>query len=55
MEPKSNIIGKYILAWSHRWGRAAENLIGLDLSKEYLNVERPKIFTDAGQDSVAVL
>ena len=52
---RRTVIGKYILAWSQRWGRAAENLTDLDLSTEYLNGERPKIFSDAGQENVAVL
>ena len=52
---RRTVIGKYILVWSQRWGRAAENLIDLDLTTEYLNEERPKIFTDAGQENVAVL
>ena len=52
---RHTVIGKYILAWSQRWGRAAENLIDLDLTTEYLDEERPKIFTDAGQEKVAVL
>lgn len=52
---RRTVIGKYILAWSQRWGRAAESLIDLDLTTEYLNEERPKIFTDAGQECVAVL
>jgi hypothetical protein len=52
---RRTVIGKYILVWSQRWGRAAENLIDLDLTTEYLNEERPRIFTDAGQENVAVL
>lgn len=48
-------IGKYVIEWSVRWGRAAENMIDLDLSTEYLNSERPQIFSDADQKDVAVL
>ena len=49
------VIGKYVLEWSVRWGRAAENMTDLDLSTEYLNSERPQIFCDADQREVAVL
>lgn len=49
------VIGKYVIEWSVRWGRADENMIDLDLSAEYLNSERPQIFSDADQKDVAVL
>lgn len=49
------VIGKYVLEWSVKWGRAAENMIDLDISNEYLNAERPQIFSDANQREVAVL
>ena len=48
-------VGKYVLEWSVRWGRAAENMTDLDLSTEYLHAERPQIFSDADQKDVAVL
>ena len=48
-------IGVYVTYGAARWGEAGENLSILDLTKEYLDHERPQIFTDANHTAVGAL
>ena len=48
-------IGVYVTYGAARWGEAGENLSILELTKEYLDYERPQIFTDADHQTVAAL
>lgn len=48
-------IGIYVSFGAAKWGVAGEILSILDLTKEYLDYERPQIFTDASHQSVSVL
>ena len=48
-------VGVYVTFGAAKWGEAGENLSILELTKEYLDHERPQIFTDANHQSVAAL
>ena len=48
-------VGVYVTFGAAKWGEAGEHLSILELTKEYLDHERPQIFTDANHQSVAAL
>lgn len=49
------IVGIYIKEWSQCWEVAGSYLSDLDLTQAYLDAERPKIFSDADEENVAIL
>ena len=48
-------VGSYMTMWAPRWEMVGSYLSELDLTQEYLDSERPKIFVDADQVNVSVL
>lgn len=50
-----NSVAAYMSEWAPRWEVVGSYLSELDLTQEYLDSERPKIFTDADQVDVAIL
>ena len=48
-------VGAYITEWAPKWEMVGSYLSELDLTQEYLDRERPKIFTDADQVNVSIL
>mmetsp|Transcript_127 Transcript_127/g.151 ORF Transcript_127/g.151 Transcript_127/m.151 type:complete len:776 (-) Transcript_127:6-2333(-) len=48
-------VGRFIMSWAPRWETVGTYLSDLDINEKYLKQERPQIFTDAGQDKIAII